>query len=87
MGNGVTYRGTYSLTTSRASCLPWNSMILMGKSYTAWRTNSQALGLGRHNYCRYVAQGSPGSKGVRSQQRGLPGILSRKKDSEAGEMA
>ncbi|XP_006983053.1 tissue-type plasminogen activator [Peromyscus maniculatus bairdii] len=52
VGNGLTYRGTHSLTTSRVSCLPWNSMILIGKSYTAWRTNSQALGLGRHNYCR-----------------------------------
>ncbi|XP_036009720.1 tissue-type plasminogen activator isoform X2 [Mus musculus] len=52
VGKGVTYRGTHSLTTSQASCLPWNSIVLMGKSYTAWRTNSQALGLGRHNYCR-----------------------------------
>lgn len=31
-------------------------MVLIGKSYTAWRTDSQVLGLGRHNYCRYVAQ-------------------------------
>ncbi|CAO2611645.1 Tissue-type plasminogen activator [Lemmus lemmus] len=52
VGKGLTYRGTHSLTTSRASCLPWNSMILIRKSYTAWRTDSQALGLGRHNYCR-----------------------------------
>nr|XP_004669074.2 tissue-type plasminogen activator [Jaculus jaculus] len=49
---GLAYRGTLSFTTTGASCLPWNSMILMGKSYTAWRTNAQALGLGRHNYCR-----------------------------------
>ncbi|XP_029411516.1 tissue-type plasminogen activator isoform X2 [Nannospalax galili] len=52
VGKGLTYRGTHSLTTSGASCLPWNSVILIGKSFTAWRTNSQALGLGRHNYCR-----------------------------------
>lgn len=52
VGKGVTYRGTHSFTTSKASCLPWNSMILIGKTYTAWRANSQALGLGRHNYCR-----------------------------------
>lgn len=52
VGKGLTYRGTHSLTTSRDSCLPWDSKILMRKSYTAWRTDSQALGLGRHNYCR-----------------------------------
>nr|XP_027795124.1 tissue-type plasminogen activator isoform X3 [Marmota flaviventris] len=51
-GKGLAYRGTQSLTISGASCLPWNSMILIGKSYTAWKTNSQALGLGKHNYCR-----------------------------------
>ncbi|KAL1772963.1 tissue-type plasminogen activator [Sigmodon hispidus] len=52
IGKGLTYRGAHSFTTSRASCLPWNSMILVGRRYTAWRTNSQALGLGKHNYCR-----------------------------------
>nr|XP_020015065.1 tissue-type plasminogen activator [Castor canadensis] len=51
-GKGMTYRGTHSLTTSGASCLPWNSMILMDRSYTAWRSDSRALGLGKHNYCR-----------------------------------
>jgi hypothetical protein len=32
-------------------------MILMDRSYTAWRSDSRALGLGKHNYCRYIAQG------------------------------
>lgn len=52
IGKGSAYRGTQSRTTSGASCLPWNSIILINKSYTAWRSNAQALGLGRHNYCR-----------------------------------
>uniref|UniRef100_A0A8C6AKI0 t-plasminogen activator n=1 Tax=Monodon monoceros TaxID=40151 RepID=A0A8C6AKI0_MONMO len=51
-GKGLAYRGTHSLTTSGASCLPWSSMILMGKIYTAWKSNAQALGLGKHNHCR-----------------------------------
>ncbi|XP_010615406.1 tissue-type plasminogen activator isoform X4 [Fukomys damarensis] len=51
-GNGSAYRGTRSFTTSGASCLPWDSVILRGRGYTAWRFNSQALGLGTHNYCR-----------------------------------
>lgn len=51
-GKGLAYRGTYSLTTSGASCLQWNSMILLGKVYTAWKTNAKTLGLGKHNYCR-----------------------------------
>ncbi|KAF6084705.1 plasminogen activator, tissue type [Phyllostomus discolor] len=51
-GKGLTYRGTRSLTTSGASCLPWNSKALIGKIYTAWKTNAQTLGLGKHNYCR-----------------------------------
>ncbi|XP_012667679.2 tissue-type plasminogen activator [Otolemur garnettii] len=49
---GSAYRGRHSLTTSGASCLPWNSVILKGKIYTAWKSNAPALGLGRHNYCR-----------------------------------
>ncbi|PNJ34674.1 PLAT isoform 7 [Pongo abelii] len=51
-GNGLAYRGTHSLTESGASCLLWNSMILIGKVYTAQNPNAQALGLGKHNYCR-----------------------------------
>nr|KAF6460854.1 plasminogen activator, tissue type [Molossus molossus] len=51
-GKGLTYRGTHSLTTSGASCLQWNSLILIGKINTAWKTNAQTLGLGKHNYCR-----------------------------------
>uniref|UniRef100_A0A8C7ENQ0 t-plasminogen activator n=1 Tax=Neovison vison TaxID=452646 RepID=A0A8C7ENQ0_NEOVI len=51
-GKGLAYRGTYSLTASGTSCLSWNSVALAGKVYTAWKSNSQALGLGNHNYCR-----------------------------------
>ncbi|KAB0404959.1 hypothetical protein E2I00_016970 [Balaenoptera physalus] len=51
-GKGLAYRGTHSLTASGASCLPWSSMILMRKIYTAWKSNAQALGLGKHNHCR-----------------------------------
>ncbi|XP_075853526.1 tissue-type plasminogen activator isoform X1 [Microcebus murinus] len=51
-GKGLAYRGSHSLTTSGASCLPWNSMGLMGKVYTAWTWSARALGLGRHNHCR-----------------------------------
>ncbi|XP_035958197.1 tissue-type plasminogen activator [Halichoerus grypus] len=51
-GKGLAYRGTYSRTTSGASCLQWNSVVLRGKFYTAWKTDSQALGLGNHNHCR-----------------------------------
>uniref|UniRef100_A0A2K6V017 Tissue-type plasminogen activator n=1 Tax=Saimiri boliviensis boliviensis TaxID=39432 RepID=A0A2K6V017_SAIBB len=51
-GKGLAYRGTHSLTTSGASCLPWNSMILIDKVYTAYNPNAQALGLGKHNFCR-----------------------------------
>lgn len=32
-------------------------MMLIGKINTAWKTNAQTLGLGKHNYCRYVAPG------------------------------
>ncbi|KAM6220481.1 tissue-type plasminogen activator [Rhynchocyon petersi] len=51
-GKGSDYRGTHSLTISGTTCLPWNSMILIGKIYTVWKSNAQALGLGKHNYCR-----------------------------------
>uniref|UniRef100_A0A667G587 t-plasminogen activator n=1 Tax=Lynx canadensis TaxID=61383 RepID=A0A667G587_LYNCA len=51
-GKGLAYRGTYSLTMSGASCLQWSSRALIGKVYTAWKNNAQALGLGKHNYCR-----------------------------------
>lgn len=55
-GKGLDYRGTRSLTMSGAFCLPWNSLVLMGKIYTAWNSNAQTLGLGKHNYCRCAAQ-------------------------------
>uniref|UniRef100_A0A2K6F0P8 Tissue-type plasminogen activator n=1 Tax=Propithecus coquereli TaxID=379532 RepID=A0A2K6F0P8_PROCO len=51
-GKGLAYRGSHSLTTSGASCLPWNSVSLVGKVYTAWKRSAQALGLGQHNHCR-----------------------------------
>ena len=51
-GNGLAYRGTRSRTKSGASCLPWNSVFLTSKIYTAWKSNAQALGLGTHNHCR-----------------------------------
>ncbi|XP_075412725.1 tissue-type plasminogen activator [Tenrec ecaudatus] len=51
-GNGLDYRGTHSLTTSGATCLQWNSRILIGKINTAWKSNAPALGLGQHHYCR-----------------------------------
>ncbi|KAL2762012.1 tissue-type plasminogen activator isoform 4 precursor, partial [Daubentonia madagascariensis] len=51
-GKGSAYRGSHSLTISGDSCLPWNSVTLIGKVYTAWKRSAQALGLGKHNYCR-----------------------------------
>ncbi|XP_045142790.1 tissue-type plasminogen activator [Echinops telfairi] len=51
-GNGFDYRGTHSLTTSGATCLQWNSRILIGKINTAWKSTAPTLGLGQHNYCR-----------------------------------
>ncbi|XP_049627805.1 tissue-type plasminogen activator [Suncus etruscus] len=50
--NDLTYRGTHSRTMSGASCLPWDSKLLVHKIYTARKANAQALDLGRHNYCR-----------------------------------
>lgn len=69
-GKGLAYRGTHSLTTSGASCLPWSSMILMGKINTAWKSNAQALGLGKHNHCRCAAQGP----GLLRRGRGWTGM-------------
>lgn len=51
-GKGQAYRGTHSQTLSGTSCLQWDSMLLRNKQYTAWHRNAEALGLGRHNYCR-----------------------------------
>lgn len=51
-GNGLAYRGTRSRTKSGFSCLPWNSVFLTSKIYTAWKSNARALGLGKHNHCR-----------------------------------
>ena len=59
-GNGLAYRGTRSRTKSGASCLPWNSMFLTSKIYTAWKSNARALGLGKHNHCRW-ATWTPGA--------------------------
>uniref|UniRef100_A0A8C5U0D1 Plasminogen activator, tissue type n=1 Tax=Malurus cyaneus samueli TaxID=2593467 RepID=A0A8C5U0D1_9PASS len=49
---GLTYRGTHSVTSSGATCLKWNSQILITKLYTAWRRDAYQLGLGSHNFCR-----------------------------------
>lgn len=70
-GKGLAYRGTYSLTASGTSCLSWNSVALAGKVYTAWKSNSQALGLGNHNYCRYAAKRPWGSCLGRRQDWGV----------------
>uniref|UniRef100_A0A8D0E3N9 Plasminogen activator n=1 Tax=Salvator merianae TaxID=96440 RepID=A0A8D0E3N9_SALMN len=49
---GTTYRGSYNRTESGAPCLRWDSQILVGRNYNAWRENAQRLGLSSHNFCR-----------------------------------
>ncbi|XP_063031474.1 tissue-type plasminogen activator isoform X2 [Melospiza melodia melodia] len=51
-GRGTDYRGSHSVTSSGATCLKWNSLILINKVYTAWRRDAYQLGLGSHNFCR-----------------------------------
>ncbi|XP_075592912.1 tissue-type plasminogen activator isoform X1 [Balearica regulorum gibbericeps] len=51
-GRGTDYRGSHSVTSSGATCLRWNSRILVNKLYTAWRRDAYQLGLGSHNFCR-----------------------------------
>ncbi|XP_006273585.1 tissue-type plasminogen activator [Alligator mississippiensis] len=51
-GQGIKYRGSHSTTHSGATCLHWDSRALVGKVYTAQKSNAQELGLGSHNFCR-----------------------------------
>ncbi|XP_040394285.1 tissue-type plasminogen activator isoform X6 [Cygnus olor] len=51
-GRGTDYRGSHSVTSSGATCLRWNSQLIVSKLYTAWRRDAYQLGLGSHNFCR-----------------------------------
>ncbi|XP_030636357.1 tissue-type plasminogen activator [Chanos chanos] len=52
VGQGASYRGTWSITHSGAECINWNSTSLRGKRFTARRPDANTMGLGNHNYCR-----------------------------------
>lgn len=54
MGQGEGYRGTWSVTYSGAECINWNATSLRGKKFTARKVDATSLGLGNHNFCRYV---------------------------------
>lgn len=51
-GQGSSYRGTWSLSSSGTECINWNSTSLRGKKFTARKPEAVTLGLGNHNYCR-----------------------------------
>uniref|UniRef100_A0A9J8C8U6 Plasminogen activator n=1 Tax=Cyprinus carpio carpio TaxID=630221 RepID=A0A9J8C8U6_CYPCA len=51
-GQGLGYRGTWSMSISGLECINWNSSALRGKKFTAGRPEANTLGLGNHNYCR-----------------------------------
>ncbi|XP_017323516.2 tissue-type plasminogen activator isoform X7 [Ictalurus punctatus] len=51
-GQGSDYRGTWSMSSSSAECINWNSTLLRGKKFTARKPDTRILGLGNHNYCR-----------------------------------
>uniref|UniRef100_A0A672QTZ4 Plasminogen activator, tissue type n=1 Tax=Sinocyclocheilus grahami TaxID=75366 RepID=A0A672QTZ4_SINGR len=51
-GQGLGYRGTWSISMSGLECINWNSSSLRGKKFTARRPEANTLGLGNHNYCR-----------------------------------
>uniref|UniRef100_A0A8C2HJY4 Plasminogen activator, tissue n=1 Tax=Cyprinus carpio TaxID=7962 RepID=A0A8C2HJY4_CYPCA len=51
-GQGLGYRGTWSMSMSGLECINWNSSSLRGKKFTAGRPEAYTLGLGNHNYCR-----------------------------------
>lgn len=80
-GNGLAYRGTRSRTKSGFSCLPWNSVFLTSKIYTAWKSNARALGLGKHNHCRCASGACPrgGRGGAARKSRGWEGPISQVK--------
>lgn len=54
MGQGEGYRGTWSISHSGAECINWNSTSLRGRTFTARKVDASSLGLGNHNFCRYV---------------------------------
>ncbi|CAL8249164.1 unnamed protein product [Merluccius merluccius] len=49
---GQSYRGSVAVSRSGARCLPWDSVFVKHKLYTAWRPDALKLGLGSHSYCR-----------------------------------
>ncbi|KAM9431912.1 tissue-type plasminogen activator-like [Clarias gariepinus] len=51
-GQGSDYRGTWSISSSNAECINWNSTLLRGKKFTARKPGTRIFGLGNHNYCR-----------------------------------
>ncbi|XP_026877978.2 tissue-type plasminogen activator [Electrophorus electricus] len=51
-GQGSNYRGTWSISSSGAECINWNSTSLRGKKFTTRKVEAGTLGLGNHNYCR-----------------------------------
>lgn len=54
LGQGEGYRGTWSISHSATECINWNSTSLRGKKFTARKPDASLLGLGNHNFCRYV---------------------------------
>lgn len=53
-GRGEGYRGSWSISHSGAECINWNSTSLRGRRFTATKVDASSLGLGNHNFCRYV---------------------------------
>lgn len=53
-GQGNGYRGTWSISGSGAECINWNATSLRGRKFTARKVDASSLGLGNHNFCRYV---------------------------------
>lgn len=71
VGRGQSYRGTWSMSHSGAECINWNSTSLRGRKFTARKMDASGLGLGNHNFCRYV----PGAiRGEASAAAHLPGV-------------
>lgn len=56
VGQGEGYRGTWSISNSGAECINWNSTSLRGRRFTARKVDANSLGLGNHNFCRYVSR-------------------------------
>ncbi|XP_067272345.1 tissue-type plasminogen activator-like isoform X2 [Pseudorasbora parva] len=51
-GQGLGYRGNWSMSMSGLECVNWNSSSLRRKKFTARRPEANTLGLGNHNHCR-----------------------------------